>query len=51
LEVTTGALSGSFPAAIAAGLIAYLATIISRLDPDHWRAEYSGGSSGMVPGS
>ena len=23
------------------------ATIISRLDPDHWRAEYPGGGSGM----
>src|SRR5437764_13795954 len=24
------------------------ATIVSRLDPDHWRAEYPGGGSGMV---
>ena len=23
------------------------ATIVSRLDPDHWRAEYPGGGSGM----
>jgi hypothetical protein len=23
------------------------ATIISRLDPNHWRAEYQGGGSGM----
>jgi hypothetical protein len=24
-----------------------VATIISRLDPNHWRAEYPGGGSGM----
>jgi hypothetical protein len=27
------------------------ATIITRLDPDHWRAEYSGGGSGMFRGA
>jgi hypothetical protein len=27
------------------------ATIISRLDPDHWRAEYPGGGSGMFRGA
>src|SRR5205807_5401878 len=27
------------------------ATIMSRLDPDHWRAEYPGGGSGMFRGA